>query len=187
MSDQYPPQGPNDGQYGQPPEYGQPPQYGQPQYGAPAPTGPGGEPPLWAPWYGISFPKAVSRFFKKYAAFSGRASRSEFWWWYLANVIVVIVLYVVIIAGISSNVHIDPATGQATGGFGPVAVIGYILLIVWGLGTIVPSLALGWRRLHDANLAGALWIIALFVPIVGIVFGVLPSNPQGARFDRQTA
>ena len=41
----------------------------------------GGEPPLWAPYYGAPFPAAVKRFFAKYATFSGRASRSEYWWW----------------------------------------------------------------------------------------------------------
>jgi uncharacterized membrane protein YhaH (DUF805 family) len=59
-----------------------------------------------------------------------------------------------------------------------------VLLALWGLATLVPSLALGWRRLHDANLSGALWIIALFIGVAGIVFGLLPSNPQGARYDR---
>ncbi|WP_375342260.1 DUF805 domain-containing protein [Curtobacterium sp. MCSS17_008] len=48
----------------------------------------------------------------------------------------------------------------------------------------MPTLALGWRRLHDANLPGALYLIALVVGIVGIVFGLLPSNPEGARYDR---
>lgn len=80
MTDQYPPQNP----------------YGQ----QPASTGPGGEPPLWAPYYGISFGGAVTRFFKKYATFSGRASRSEFWWWYLVNVVVAIVLG--ILAGVGA-------------------------------------------------------------------------------------
>jgi uncharacterized membrane protein YhaH (DUF805 family) len=172
-------------QYGGTPYPGQP--YGQSQYGGNIPAGPNGEPPLWAPWYGISFPNAVRRFFKKYAKFDGRASRSEFWWWYLANVIVAIVLYVLIIVGISTNVHVDPTTGQATGGFGPLAIVAYIVLILWALATIVPSLALGWRRLHDANMPGALWIIALFIPIVGIVFAVLSPNPEGARYDRPGA
>ena len=90
MSDQYPPQNPygqqpGGPQYGGPPQGGQPP-YGQPPYGQPT-GGPGGEPPLWAPWYGISFPKAFGRFFKKYVVFHGRASRSEFWWVVLWSVI----------------------------------------------------------------------------------------------------
>jgi len=168
VTDQYPNQNP----------------YGQ----QPAPTGPGGEPPLWAPYYGISFGGAVSRFFKKYATFSGRASRSEFWWWYLANAIVGIVLG--ILAGVgaaTSDIRVDSVTGQVTGGFSALYWIVVVVSILWGLAILVPSLALGWRRLHDANLAGALWIIALFIGIVGIVYGLLPSNPEGARFDRPEA
>ena len=165
MSDQYPPN-----------------PYGQQQ---PAPTGPGGEPPLWAPYYGASFGTAVSRFFKKYATFSGRASRSEFWWWYLANVIIGIVLGVFATIGVAtSDLRVDSYTGQMSGGFSALYWIVAIISILWGLAILVPSLALGWRRLHDANLAGPLWIIAFFVGIVGIVFGLLPSNPEGARFDQ---
>lgn len=165
MSDQYPPQNP----------------YGQ----QPAPTAAGGEPPLWAPWYGISFGKAIGRFFKKYATFSGRASRSEFWWWSLANAIVGVVLVVLTIIGAAtSDLRVDEYTGQTTGGFSGLYWAAVVISLLWGLAIIVPTLALGWRRLHDANLSGALWIIAIFVNIVGLVFGLLPSNPQGARFDR---
>lgn len=189
MSDQYP-QDPNNqpnAQFGGAPQYG-----GAPQHGQQPPTGPNGEPPLWAPWYGISFGKAVGRFFKKYATFSGRASRSEFWWWYLANAIVVIVLSILYGIGIGTSERstVSMSTATSTSVQSTVAepsalfVISGILFLLWGLAIIVPTLALGWRRLHDANLPGALWIIAIFVGIVGIVFGLLPSNPQGARYDR---
>ena len=40
----------------------------------------------------------MKRVFQKYATFSGRASRSEFWWWTLGNVIVVSVLYALVVA-----------------------------------------------------------------------------------------
>ena len=40
-------------------------------------------PPLELPHYGIGFVDAVKRAFKKYATFTGRASRSEYWWWVL--------------------------------------------------------------------------------------------------------
>jgi uncharacterized membrane protein YhaH (DUF805 family) len=189
VSDQYP-QDPNNqpnAQFGGTPQYG-----GAPQYGQQPPTGPNGEPPLWAPWYGISFGKAVGRFFKKYATFSGRASRSEFWWWYLANGIVTIVLSILYGIGVAtserSTVSMSTATSTSVQSTvtepSALFVISGILFLLWGLAIIVPTLALGWRRLHDANLTGALWIIAIFVGIVGIVFGLLPSNPQGARFDR---
>ena len=189
MSDQYP-QDPNNqpnAQFGGTPQYG-----GAPQYGQQPATGPNGEPPLWAPWYGISFGKAVGRFFKKYATFSGRASRSEFWWWYLANAIVGIVLGILYAIGFAtserSTVSMSSSTSTSVQSTvtepSALFVISGILFLLWGLAIIVPTLALGWRRLHDANLPGALWIIAIFVGIVGIVFGLLPSNPQGARFDR---
>ncbi len=54
--------------------------------------------PLSQPLYGASIGQAVSRFFKKYATFSGRASRSEFWWWYLVFVVVTGVLYAIAVA-----------------------------------------------------------------------------------------
>ncbi|TSD09109.1 DUF805 domain-containing protein [Curtobacterium sp. KBS0715] len=189
MSDQYP-QDPNNqpnAQFGSAAQYG-----GTPQYGQQPPTGPNGEPPLWAPWYGISFGKAVGRFFKKYATFSGRASRSEFWWWYLANAIVGIVLSILYGIGFATSERSTVSMSSSTSASvqstvtepSALFVISGILFLLWGLAIIVPTLALGWRRLHDANLTGALWIIAIFVGIVGIVFGLLPSNPQGARFDR---
>jgi uncharacterized membrane protein YhaH (DUF805 family) len=189
VSDQYP-QDPNNqpnAQFGGTPQYG-----GAPQYGQQPPTGPNGEPPLWAPWYGISFGKAVGRFFKKYATFSGRASRSEFWWWYLANAIVGIVLAILYGIGFATSERSTVSMSSSTSASvqstvtepSALFVIVGIVSLLCGLAIIIPTLALGWRRLHDANLTGALWIIAIFVGIVGIVFGLLPSNPQGARFDR---
>ena len=164
---------------------------GSPQYGAPAPSGPGGEPPLWAPWYGISFPKAVGRFFKKYARFDGRASRSEYWWWVLANGIVFVVLYAVLFAFIvatGDTTTTSSATGvqASTNSTSPLIAIPGILFILWGLATLVPGLALSWRRLHDANFAGPFWFL-VFVPVGGIVVFVmtlLESKPEGQRFDQ---
>jgi uncharacterized membrane protein YhaH (DUF805 family) len=189
VSDQYPSQNPYPSQdpYGQQPAAGH-----TPQYGAPAPTGPGGEPPLWAPWYGISFPKAVRRFFKKYARFDGRASRSEYWWWVLANGIVGVVFYAVLLAIIISSGTMttsSSATGvqASTNSTSPFIAIPVVLWGLWWLATIVPNLALGWRRLHDANLAGPFWFLS-FVPGVGgivvLVLMLLPSSPAGQRFDQ---
>jgi uncharacterized membrane protein YhaH (DUF805 family) len=143
-----------------------------------------GEPPLWAPYYGASFPVAVKRFFQKYATFSGRASRSEYWWWTLVSVAVSIVLNIIIGAGSTTS----SLTGVTTAG--PGATLGYILLAVWGLATLVPSLALSVRRLHDGNFSGWLLLLIL-VPFLGavalLVFMILPSNPAGQRFDQPAA
>ena len=78
-----------------------------------------------------------------------------------------------------------PLTSQPAPG--PGAIIGYILLGIWGLATIVPSLALVVRRLHDGNFSGWLVLIVL-VPFLGalalLVFMILGSNPAGQRFDQ---
>ena len=63
----------------------------QPYYSAPAQPSP---PALDMPHYGIGFIDAIKRGFKKYATFSGRASRSEYWWWALFSFIVYLVLLV---------------------------------------------------------------------------------------------
>lgn len=145
----------------------------------------GGEPPLWAPYYGAPFPAAVRRFFKRYATFSGRASRSEYWWWTLVSVGVSIIVNIIIGAGAAAT----PASSSlgSTPAPGPGAIVGYILLVIWALATVVPSLALTVRRLHDVNMSG--WLVLLgLVPFLGalalLVFMILPANPAGQRFDQ---
>ncbi|GAA1760930.1 DUF805 domain-containing protein [Agromyces humatus] len=140
--------------------------------------------PLAAPLYGASFGQAVSRFFTKYATFSGRASRSEYWWWTLASVIISSVLY-----GLMMTLAFSGATTSATGGMvpGPLFGLGVAIYAAWALATVVPGLALVWRRLHDTNRSGGYFFLA-FIPFVGsiilLVFMLLDSVPAGARFDR---
>ena len=137
------------------------------------------EPPLWAPYPEASPLTAVQRFFMKYATFSGRASRSEYWWWTLVSVAVSILLNVIVRA--------DTLTTPYGSTAGPAAMIGGLLALAWGLGTIVPSLALSVRRLHDVNVSGWMLLLVL-IPLLGglavLVFMVLGSNPAGRRFDR---
>ena len=177
-------------QQGQNPYAQQPYAQPYPQYAQPIPVGPDGTPPLWAPWYGIGFLDAFTRFFKKYARFDGRASRSEYWFWVLGNAIVTIVLlggYLVsLFSWLGANTTTDAyGNTQTTTTGAPVLALVFIgLLGLWWLATLVPNIALGWRRVHDANLAGPFWIIALFVGIAAVVFGCLGPNPAGAQYDR---
>ncbi|PPL19345.1 DUF805 domain-containing protein [Microterricola pindariensis] len=144
--------------------------------------------PLWAPLYGASFGEAFSRFWKKYATFSGRASRSEYWYWALANGLVLLVLFGATLALGLPTSTVDPATGTSTPGV--IAVIGLVLIGAWTLATVIPGLALTVRRLHDINFSGWMWFLNL-IPSIGsliiFIFTVLPSDPRGARFDQPTA
>jgi uncharacterized membrane protein YhaH (DUF805 family) len=156
--------------------YPQQPQQTQP-YAAQA-----GEPPLWAPDYGAPIGAAVKRFFRKYAAFSGRASRSEYWW--VALVLGVVGFVLQLLTGILGAAG---ATTTSSGTIpGPGAAVGLILVLVFYLAVLIPSLALLVRRLHDANLSGWLALLVV-VPIVVFVLSLLPSNPAGQRFDQPTA
>ncbi|HEY4269263.1 MAG TPA: DUF805 domain-containing protein [Galbitalea sp.] len=142
------------------------------------------EVPLSAPYYGAPFGVAFSRFWKKYATFSGRASRAEYWWWALVEAIIGIVFEVVGLA--SGTIGAAPgANGTMT--LGPGFPIYVTITSLWGLATIVPTLALTWRRLHDTNRSGGFFFLSLipFVgPIIVFVFTLLPADPGGARFDR---
>lgn len=160
--------------YGQAvPTYGQPAPdantYGQsaPAYGTPAPDGnpygpvppsygqyaaPTATVPLDKPYYGCSFQEAFLRFWKKYTVFKGRASRSEFWWWVLAAFGINIVLDI-----------LNTATDEKLG----------FLATIWGLVTLIPTLALSVRRLHDTNKPG--WWVAIFyiAMVIGLIIMII--------------
>ena len=149
----------------------------QSYYSAPAQPLP---PALDMPHYGIGFIDAIKRGFKKYATFSGRASRSEYWWWALFTSIVCVVLLVpAYVLGITTS-----PDGGRTPGAAAIPLI--ILMIIFSLAIIVPNLALTVRRLHDAGYSG--WLVLLgLVPYVGglilLIFTVLPSSPAGVKYD----
>ena len=141
---------------------------------APAP------PPLELPYYGIGFIGAIKRGFKKYATFTGRASRSEYWWWTLFTFLTYTVLGLVTYAvGIATS-----RDGGRTPGLLALPLI--IVFAVFALGIIVPTLALTVRRLHDGGYSGLLALL-LLIPYVGsliiMIFALLPSSPAGAKYD----
>lgn len=133
---------------------------------------------------------AIRNFFGKYAQFTGRASRSEYWWVTLvlmlagfAFIIVLMLASLLVTIPASSNGGDVGATGAAGTGF---ALLAALLYMVFTLAVLVPSLAVTVRRLHDADRSGW-WYFITFVPLVGsfilLFFMIEPSNPRGARFD----
>lgn len=81
--------------------------------------------------------------FKKYAVFNGRARRKEFWMYYLFLIIFMVVAAV-----------IDAAMGS------------FVLSAVFMLATLVPTLSVYIRRLHDTGRSGW-WIMISLIPLVG--------------------
>ena len=116
----------------------------------------------------MTLTKSIKSVFSKYATFTGRASRSEYWYFTLFNIITSTLLFLLGIA-------IGAATGGSDGVPGGL-IVGYILYIIYGLGVLIPSLAVTVRRLHDTNNSG--WLILLgLIPCVGgivlLVFMIL--------------
>lgn len=90
----------------------------------------------------MTFFESVRTCLRKYARFSGRASRAEYWWWVLFC-----------------------AVGQWL-----VGTVNYTLGGVFALVTLLPYLAVATRRLHDTNRSGW-WQLLGFIP-QGLVWSV---------------
>ena len=112
---------------------------------------------------------------KRYADFQGRSTRMEFWMFFLFVMIVMIVLQVLLGIMFASSMSVDPQTGVVTGGG-----IGIAAVIIWVfyLAILVPSIAVGVRRMHDQDKSG--WFI--LIPIANLVFYCLPGTPGPNRF-----
>ena len=101
----------------------------------------------------MSFIDAIKSFFKNYVTFKGRARRSEFWFAALFTTLVSIA------AGI-----IAPGHREMMGGWEYQQ--NSTLSDLWSLATLLPTLAITWRRLHDVNKSGG-WFFFVLLPIVG--------------------
>ena len=97
--------------------------------------------------------------FRNYANFSGRATRSAFWHYELVSFVVAVILSAI------------------SAGF---------LGIIYGLGVMVPSWAIGARRLHDTGRSGW-WQLISLIPLIGIivliVFWAQDSQKEKNKFD----
>ncbi|MEZ5998214.1 MAG: DUF805 domain-containing protein [Hyphomonas sp.] len=110
----------------------------------------------------------------RYADFSGRARRSEYWgytlFWWLATVLAAIVD--LIILGVTT-----PAGGEPFWMF--------FISILWQLGTLIPNIAIVVRRLHDVNVTGWLYLVKAvdgIIPYAGtgivFIFTLMDSKPE---------
>lgn len=86
----------------------------------------------------VDFMTSIKTVLSKYADFSGRARRSEFWYWALATEII--------------NIILRPISSP--------------LQLLFALAILVPNLAVACRRLHDTGRSGK-WLFLIFAIVVG--------------------
>lgn len=102
---------------------------------------------------------------KKYAEFQGRAQRKEYWMFTLFNFLAMVLL---------------GSVGALLGGGGEGG-LGDVLQGLYGLGVLVPGIAVTVRRLHDIGKSGWWGLVAL-IPLIGslilIYFAVKDSQPE---------
>lgn len=108
----------------------------------------------------MNFGESITICFKKYADFSGRARRSEYWYFRLFVVL--------------ANTLLGFILADAP-----------IVSTLFMLATLLPSLAVSWRRLHDIGKSGA-WNFIILVPIVGtillLIWNCKDSSPESNQY-----
>ena len=87
----------------------------------------------------MNFGQAISSCLSKYATFTGRASRSEFWWFFLFQILI----------SLSASMLGETINGLVA------------------LGLLLPALAVGTRRLHDIGKSG--WWQLIMLTVVGLL------------------
>lgn len=97
---------------------------------------------------------------KKYAEFSGRARRKEYWMFFLFNVLIAIALAVV------------------EGMVGSPGVVGGL----YSLAVLIPGIAVAVRRLHDTGRSGW-WLLISLIPLIGTIVLIIFLVQEGAAED----
>jgi len=120
----------------------------------------------------MTFQESIKTCFSKYVTFSGRAQRSEFWWWVLFIMIANMVLTWVDIALFGTT---QTAPGSISGSTDTPILSG-----IFGLATLLPSLSVAIRRLHDIDKSGWWYLIGL-IPLIGLIVLIVWFATDGTR------
>jgi uncharacterized membrane protein YhaH (DUF805 family) len=100
----------------------------------------------------MNFPQAVATCLKKYAVFSGRASRSEYWYWMLFN----------LLGGIATGI-LDTVVFETTDK--------QVFSTIFDLIIFLPWLGVEVRRLHDVDRSG--WWLLINLTVIGAIYPLL--------------
>lgn len=111
--------------------------------------------------------------YRRYADFDGRSQRKEYWMFVLFTTLVAIVCAIPMGIGIASM-------DNEAAGPSPMFFVGIIMLAVFGLASIIPSIAVQVRRFHDQDKSG--WMVLLgFIPYVGGIIALVFMCLEGTR------
>ena len=103
----------------------------------------------------MTFGESISVCFKKYVGFDGRAARSEFWWFALFTFLVSLAL----------------------------GIVSQSLSSLFSLAVLLPTLAVGSRRLHDTDRSA--WFLLLWlVPVIGWIILIVWAIQEGKEPNR---
>lgn len=105
---------------------------------------------------------------RQYADFKGRARRKEFWMFYLFNLLVIISMMLLSVL-VSATIGVDL-----------LHTIILVLLGLYYLAILVPTLAVTVRRLHDINNSGWMYFVS-FIPIIGGIWLLILLCKEGTN------
>ena len=108
---------------------------------------------------------------KKYAVFSGRARRKEYWMFVLFNVVASIILSI-----LDKLIGTDFGSGSTSSGG--------VLSTIYSLAVLLPSIGVAIRRMHDTGRSGW-WILINLVPCVGWIWFIVLAAGDGNPGDNQ--
>jgi uncharacterized membrane protein YhaH (DUF805 family) len=106
----------------------------------------------------MTFGESISTCFSKYADFNGRAARPEYWWWVLFT----------FLASAATGIVSEAVSG------------------IFSLAVLLPSLAVGARRLHDTDRSGW-WLLLWVIPILGWIVLIVWLTQEGKEPNRFSA
>ena len=120
----------------------------------------------------MGFMDALTTVFRnKYATFSGRASRSEYWWAYLGYFVIATVLQIFALVG--GIILIDA---------GQLAILPTLIALVGIVALIIPTIAVSVRRMHDTGKSGWMLLI-LIIPCIGFILWIVWMVEDGQAHD----
>ena len=125
----------------------------------------------------VTFFGAIKSFFRGYIDFKGKSTRREYWYMYLFNALLVTIGYLMMMPAIIESITYSELSALSI----ILMFIAAMFFLAYGLGTLVPWIALVVRRMRDAGFN--VWLsLLMFVPYAGpmiiFIFMLFDSKTQ---------